>query len=115
MTAAANVIDGGAGADTMAGGLGNDTYVVDDAGDVITEALPAALTWSRPSITYSLAGSNLENLTLTGFWPTSMPRATPWPTSSPATRGDNRLDGGAGVDTMVGGLGDDTYVVDVSG
>ena len=36
---AANVIDGGAGADAMTGGTGNDTYVVDDAGDVITEAL----------------------------------------------------------------------------
>ena len=28
------MLDGGAGADTMTGGAGNDTYVVDNAGDV---------------------------------------------------------------------------------
>jgi Ca2+-binding RTX toxin-like protein len=33
-----DIIDGGAGADWMEGGGGNDTYVVDDAGDVIVEA-----------------------------------------------------------------------------
>ena len=32
------MLDGGAGADTMIGGAGNDTYVVDNAGDVVTEA-----------------------------------------------------------------------------
>ena len=32
------MLDGGAGADTMTGGAGNDTYVVDNAGDTVTEA-----------------------------------------------------------------------------
>ena len=32
-----NVLDGGAGADTMIGGAGNDTYVVDNAGDMVIE------------------------------------------------------------------------------
>ena len=32
-----DIINGLAGADTMSGGLGNDTYVVDNAGDVVTE------------------------------------------------------------------------------
>ena len=32
-----NILDGGAGADTMTAALGNDTYVVDNAGDVVTE------------------------------------------------------------------------------
>src|SRR5205085_10930386 len=35
--AAANLIDGGAGADQMTGGAGDDNYVVDNAGDVVTE------------------------------------------------------------------------------
>ena len=35
------MLDGGAGADTMTGGLGNDTYVVDNVGDVVTEAANA--------------------------------------------------------------------------
>ena len=32
------MLDGGAGADSMAGGADNDIYVVDDAGDVVNEA-----------------------------------------------------------------------------
>ena len=31
------MLDGGAGADTLIGGAGNDTYVVDNAGDVVVE------------------------------------------------------------------------------
>ena len=110
---AANVIDGGAGADAMAGGTGNDTYVVDDAGDVITEALTGGIDLVKASITYSLAGSNLENLTLTGAGHIN---ATGNALANILTGngGNNRLNGGAGVDTMIGGLGDDTYVVDVS-
>jgi Ca2+-binding RTX toxin-like protein len=34
----ADTINGAAGADWMSGGTGNDTYVVDDTGDVILEA-----------------------------------------------------------------------------
>ena len=33
----ADVLDGGAGADTMTGGTGDDIYLVDNAGDVVTE------------------------------------------------------------------------------
>jgi Ca2+-binding RTX toxin-like protein len=32
-----DVLNGGTGADLLKGGLGNDTYVVDDAGDVVDE------------------------------------------------------------------------------
>ena len=35
--AAANTLNGGAGADFLSGGAGNDIYVVDNAGDVVTE------------------------------------------------------------------------------
>jgi Ca2+-binding RTX toxin-like protein len=34
----ADTLDGGAGADTMKGGAGSDIYIVDNAGDVVTEA-----------------------------------------------------------------------------
>ena len=37
-----NTLDGGTGADTLLGGAGNDIYVVDNAGDVVTEAASAA-------------------------------------------------------------------------
>ena len=37
----ANLLDGKGGADSMLGNLGDDTYVVDDVNDVVTEA------WNR--------------------------------------------------------------------
>ena len=37
----ANTLNGGAGADAMAGGAGNDTYVVDNIGDIVIEAASA--------------------------------------------------------------------------
>ena len=49
----------------MAGGLGNDTYVVDNAGDVVTEAAAARHRHGASSVTHTLA-ANVENLTLTG-------------------------------------------------
>ena len=56
-------MDGGAGADIMAAGLGNDTYVVDDGGDTITDTGGTDLV--RSSITHILE-AGLENLTLIG-------------------------------------------------
>ncbi len=57
---------GTAGADTMAGGLGNDTYVVNNVGDVVKEGLNEGNdTVLTVSATYNL-GANVENLTFTG-------------------------------------------------
>ena len=50
--------------DTMAGGLGNDVYVVDSASDVVTEAASAGTDTVQSTVTWTL-GANLENLTLT--------------------------------------------------
>jgi len=42
-------LDGGAGADTMAGGIGNDRYLVDNSGDVIIEAANAGMGRKGPT------------------------------------------------------------------
>ncbi len=106
----ANTLDGGAGIDTMAGGAGDDAYIVDNAGDVVTEAAGAGTDVVQSSVTYTLA-ANVENLTLTGA---AAINGTGNGTNNVITgnAAGNVLSGGAGGDTMNGGGGNDTYVVD---
>ncbi len=108
--AATNVLDGGTGADAMSGGAGNDTYVVDNAGDVVTEGAGAGTDLVKAAISYTL-GSNVENLTLTGA---AAINGTGNSLNNTLTgnAAANTLDGGAGADTMAGAAGDDIYVVD---
>jgi trimeric autotransporter adhesin len=103
-------IDGGGGADKLIGGYGDDTYVVDNTADAITELASAGNDTVRVSLTYTLA-ANLENLVLTG---TAAINGTG---NGDANRlegnaNDNTLSGGAGADTLLGGAGNDVYVVD---
>ena len=97
----------------MRGGAGNDTYVVDNAGDIVIEAAGGGTDLVQSSVTFTL-GANVENLTLTGA-PRSTAPATASPTSSPATPPPTSSNGGAGADTMAAALGNDTYVVDNAG
>ncbi|MFL6844372.1 MAG: calcium-binding protein [Allosphingosinicella sp.] len=61
-----DLLDGGAGADTMRGGTGDDVYVVDNAGDTVSENAAEGVDEIRTSLAiYSLAGTNLENLAAT--------------------------------------------------
>ena len=104
--AAANRLDGGVGADTLYGGAGNDTYIVDHPGDRIYETLSAypisipagGIDTVRSSVSFTLGG-DIENLQLMGdadLNGTGNALAnTLW-----ANRGNNVLDGGAGLDTV---------------
>ena len=110
--AQANTLDGSAGADNMTGGLGNDTYIVDNAGDLIFEAAGAGTDLVRSALSHTL-GANVENLILTGA--TSINgTGNGLVNSLTGNGGANVLNGGAGADTMNGGAGNDTYVVDNS-
>jgi Ca2+-binding RTX toxin-like protein len=119
-----NILDGKAGADTMMGGAGNDTYWVDDAGDVIVEAVNEGTDLVRASISYSLAAfENVENLTLLGTDALLSVGNTlnNYLTGNSGNNtlmggtGNDTLDGGVGNDSMVGGTGDDTYFVNSAG
>ncbi|WP_428667709.1 beta strand repeat-containing protein [Reyranella sp.] len=109
-----NVLNGSTGADTMTGGAGDDTYVVDNAGDTVVEASGGGTDLVQSSVSFSLAGQFVENLTLTG---SGNINATGNGQANTLTgnSGKNVLDGGTGADTMVGGAGNDTYYVNGAG
>jgi trimeric autotransporter adhesin len=106
-----NRIDGGAGIDNLSGGQGNDTYIVDNAGDVISELAGAGNDTVESNITYVL-GANLENLTLVAGAGDINGIGNAENNTIRGNESNNRLDGGAGIDELIGGDGDDTYVVD---
>ena len=67
-------LDGGAGIDVMIGGLGDDRYGVDNAGDVVTE-----LANQGNDVVYSyILGANVEHLVLVGTAAISS-CVMPWP------------------------------------
>ena len=107
-------MDGGAGADNMHGGTGDDTYVVDNAGDIVSDTGGAGDTNDtvRASITVAVASYNgIENITLTG---TGAINATGDGGDNIliGNSGNNKLDDGlGGDDTMDGAKGNDTYIV----
>ena len=117
-----DTLDGGLGADAMSGGLGNDTYIVDNAGDTVTELAGQGIDTVKTAMAYTL-GANVENLILTG---TADVGGTGNALDNVLTgnsginqlsggNGNDTLDGGLGADVLSGGLGDDTYYVDNAG
>jgi Ca2+-binding RTX toxin-like protein len=112
----------------MTGGAGNDSYVVDDAADVVVEAASGGTDTVSSSVTYTL-GSEVERLTLTGSAAingTGNGSANTLTGNGAANalnglggndtlsggEGNDTLDGGSGADSMTGGAGNDSYVVD---
>jgi Tol biopolymer transport system component len=93
--------------DTLAGGAGNDTYVLARA-DIVQEQPNGGIDTIRSSITYSLVdtdgngtlGGNVENLTLLG---SENLDGTGNALNNVLTgnAGNNRLDGGSGIDRAV--------------
>lgn len=102
-------LDGGANADRLIGGNGNDTYVVDDLGDIVTEQADQGTDTIRSSITLTLV-ANVENLTLTGSASING-TGNSLDNVIAGNAGVNILDGGAGTDVLNGGDGNDTYVL----
>ncbi len=102
----------------MIGGLGNDTYVVNMSGDVVTENANEGIDTVLAGVSLVL-GVNVENLTLTGTAANATGNTLDNVlTGNSSTNvlsgldGNDTLDGGVGSDTLVGGLGNDSYRFD---
>ena len=82
------------GSASLKGGLGNDSYIIDDAGDIVTEAFNAGTDTVRTAVSYTLS-ANVENIVLTGS------------TGINATGNNlnNSLTGNAGNNTLTGNTG----------
>jgi VCBS repeat-containing protein len=106
-------IDGWEGADTMRGGLGNDGYVVDDAGDLVVEEAGGG---SEDLVLTSLAAytlaANVEKLSGFGVGGKALTGNALSNTILSVHGYDDVLDGGEGADVLAGRMGDDIYLVD---
>lgn len=131
-----DTIDGGLNRDVMIGGAGDDTFYVDNAGDIVREDSAAGGGLKDTvisTISYSLAdtdginnslGGGVENLTLastvTGGAAAFNATGNAFNNTIIGNENNNIIDGGTttvvggngGADSMTGGDGNDTYMVD---
>ena len=121
-------MNGGVGADTMVGNGGNDVYVVDNTGDVVTEGADGGFDTVRSSVSYTLS-ANIERLLLSGgpaINGTGNNQNNEIVGNNAANElsglggddvlrgrgGNDILTGGLGTDTLQGDEGNDTYNID---
>ncbi|MBX5190058.1 rhizobiocin, partial [Rhizobium sp. NZLR3b] len=96
-------------ADTLIGGAGNDTYIVDNAGDVVTEAADNGIDTVRTNLASYTLADNVENLSFAG---TGVFAGTGNALNNVIVggSGSNTLTGGAGNDILTGGAAADVFV-----
>jgi Ca2+-binding RTX toxin-like protein len=108
-----NLLDGRGGADSMTGGVGNDVYFVDDAGDMVVENA-AEGTDAVFSTAHFALSANVETLVLQGS-ADLQGYGNGLVNTLYGNTGSNLLDGRGGADVMRGGAGNDVYFVDDAG
>jgi Ca2+-binding RTX toxin-like protein len=94
-----NVLDGAGAADTLAGGLGDDTYIYDPL-DTIVENADEGIDTVRSAVSVAALAANVENLVLTG---------------AAAINGagnalNNEITGNGAANTLSGGAGNDRFI-----
>src|SRR5262249_57445005 len=102
------VVDGGGGADSMIGALGNDTYFVDNVADAVVESAGQGSDAVFALVSYGLS-DNVETLVLQGAGSISG-IGNALANSMFGNSGDNTLDGQGGADILTGNGGNDTFL-----
>ena len=99
-----NTIRDNAGINILAGGAGNDSYVVQNTGDQVIELANAGTDYVNSTASFTL-GANIENLVLKGT------------TNINGTGNDrnNNLTGNTGINVLAGAAGSDHYFVQNTG
>jgi uncharacterized protein (TIGR01370 family) len=111
----ADSLNGGSDADRMEGGTGSDSYLVDDAADVVVEHAGGGNDTVYTNVSYQLAaGAEVETLTAYDRTATTAMNlnGNEFGQAIYGTNGVNALIGGGGADVMAGFGGDDAYLVD---
>jgi Ca2+-binding RTX toxin-like protein len=106
-----NLLDGRGGADVMTGGAGNDTYFVDDAGDMVIENPNEGTDAVFATVDHTLA-ANVETLVLQGAGNLAG-TGNALANSIYGNSGNNTLNGGGAADLLTGNAGNDTFVFNV--
>ena len=115
-----DVIDGGGGVDTLTGLIGNDTYILDNVADTVSEVGGGGRdkVVIAGDFNYTLA-ADFEDLTLqgtlagqsgTGNALDNVIIGSGVANTLNGDAGNDRVIGGGGADTLTGGLGSDTFV-----
>ncbi|ESQ87175.1 hypothetical protein ABAC460_20605 [Asticcacaulis sp. AC460] len=105
-----NILSGNSNVNYLFGGLGDDTYYIQNAGDMVEESHHEGTDTIYSTVSYSLFGRAVENFIMVGsgdlvvFGNSLNNRLV-------GNSGHNLFQGEAGADTMEGGGGDDTYII----
>ena len=103
---------GGAGTDVMVGSIGNDLYYVDNINDKVIENQNEGTDTVASTISYELP-DNVEKLTLVGTLAING-RGNDLDNEIRGNANNNILDGKTGTNTLIGGAGDDIYIINES-
>ncbi|WP_158595940.1 cellulase family glycosylhydrolase [Oleomonas cavernae] len=110
-----DILVGGTGTETLAGGLGNDLYYVNGAGNLVVEGAGQGFDIVLASVSYTLDGNaHVERLAAADAASTTALNLTGngFDQEITGNAGANKLDGGGGADTLSGLGGNDIYYVD---
>jgi Ca2+-binding RTX toxin-like protein len=112
-----DLMDGGVGSDVLSGEQGNDIYWIDNAGDVLSEAVREGSDTAFTMVSYSLTPRAAIELLCTVNSKSRVPlklTGNELANTIKGNAGANTINGLGGVDKLQGGRGRDVFVFDTT-